>query len=133
MANQHHLKWLDFRYHAKNPIFRNQVLPLMALTQKVKVYAKRNDGSFASVCQYVDINGHGKWVVYFPNVLVSVHNDAVEAVEYFEDTDNIDPNEWALFEMCQPEMNKAIGQMTYHTTDVELYLSGRVEIKVEYV
>lgn len=133
MANQHHLKWLDFRYHAKNPIFRNQVLPLMALTQKVKVYIKRYDGSFGSACQYVDIDGTGKWVVYFPNVLISAHNLVVKAVEYFEDTDNIDPGEWGLFEMCQPEMNKAIGQMTYHTTDVELYLSGLAEIKVEYV
>lgn len=127
MDNRRLVKWLDVRYHQNFPVFRRTVEPLMAMSQKLRVIHRRQDGSERLLIEYVEPTGGWEWEVSMGKQRV----DLGSISRYFEDTDNISDEEWDLFAICEPEANEMLGRVTLQASDAELFLTGKLPAYVE--
>lgn len=99
----------------------------MAMSQKLRVIHRRQDGSERLLIEYVEPTGGWEWEVSMGKQRV----DLGRISRYFEDTDNISDEEWDLFAICEPEANEMLGRVTLQASDAELFLTGKLPAYVE--
>lgn len=129
--NKRLVKLLDFRFHQTNPVFKNKVSPYLPMSQRILVRHIDNSGGAMTLCEYWDISGKGDWIIGTSSMQMTA-KEVTDLLDYFEDTSKITDEEWGLFAVCYPDLLQGLGKMTDFTSRIELYLSGRVNIQVEY-
>lgn len=124
--NRRLVKWLDIRYHETFPIFQKEFLvERSGVSPGLFLVAGVSEGGAGYLVTY-EKDEKMSWGIEPRSALESL--DFIQ--RYFEDTTKITDDEWDLFSLCEPEYVKGLGGCTEHTSNIELFLTGKTEYRI---